>query len=127
SLPPAVYRAKDKCRYRGLSLCICVAAIEMAMLGLMAQSAKRPVADFFGGAIRRDIPIYTASGVRGNTPEAEVDHLRKLVAESGAKALKFRLGGRMSKNIDSLPKRTEALIPLVRRAFGDDYTLYGDA
>src|SRR4051812_728527 len=84
-----VYRHKDNYKYQGLSLWICVAAVEMALLELMAQTAQRPVADFFGGAIRRDIPIYTASGVRGNTPEAEVDHLRKLVAESGAKALKF--------------------------------------
>jgi L-alanine-DL-glutamate epimerase-like enolase superfamily enzyme len=122
-----VYRARDNYKYQGLSLWICVAAVEMALLELMAQTAKRPLADFFGGAIRRDIPIYTASGVRGNTPEAEVDHLRKLVAESGAKALKFRLGGRMSRNVDSLPGRTEALIPLVRKAFGDNFTLYADA
>jgi L-alanine-DL-glutamate epimerase-like enolase superfamily enzyme len=121
------YRHKDNYKYQGLSLWICVAAMEMGLLELMAQTARRPLADFFGGAVRRDIPIYTASGVRGNTPEAEVDHLRRLVAESGAKALKFRLGGRMSKNIDSLPGRTEALIPMVRKAFGDNFTLYADA
>ena len=33
----------------------------------------------------------------------------------------------MSRNADSLPGRTEALIPLVRKAFGDDMTLYADA
>jgi L-alanine-DL-glutamate epimerase-like enolase superfamily enzyme len=104
-----------------------VAAVEMALLELMGQTAKRPLADFFGGAVRRDIPIYVASGVRGNTPEAEVEHLQKLVADCGAKALKFRLGGRMSRNADSLPGRTEALIPLVRKTFGDAFTLYGDA
>src|SRR5205085_10389245 len=101
--------------------------IEMAFLELMAQTAQRPLADFFGGALRRDIPIYTASGVRGNTPEAEVENLRKLVAESGANALKFRLGGRMNRNVDSLPGRTEALIPLVRKTFGNDFTLYADS
>jgi L-alanine-DL-glutamate epimerase-like enolase superfamily enzyme len=41
--------------------------------------------------------------------------------------LKFRLGGRMSRNSDSLPGRTEALIPKVRAAFGDAMTLYADA
>jgi L-alanine-DL-glutamate epimerase-like enolase superfamily enzyme len=41
--------------------------------------------------------------------------------------LKFRLGGRMSKNADSLPGRTERLIPLVREAFGPEMTLYADS
>ena len=67
---------------------VCVAAIEMALLELMAQTAKRPLADFFGGAVRRDIPVYVASSNRGNSPEAEIAHLQKLVADSGAKALK---------------------------------------
>ncbi|HEY7424608.1 MAG TPA: mandelate racemase/muconate lactonizing enzyme family protein, partial [Gemmataceae bacterium] len=104
-----------------------VAAMEMALLELMGQTAKRPVADFFGGALKRDIAVYHASGNRGNKPEEEIEHLKKLVADSGAKAIKFRLGGRMNRNVDSLPGRTEALIPLVRKTFGDDMTLYGDA
>jgi L-alanine-DL-glutamate epimerase-like enolase superfamily enzyme len=110
-----------------LALWVAVAAVEMALLELMGQTAQRPLADFFGGAIRRDIPIYVASGTRGNTPEQEVEHLHKLVDDCGAKALKFRLGGRMNRNIDSLPGRTEALIPLVRKSFGDDFVLYADA
>jgi L-alanine-DL-glutamate epimerase-like enolase superfamily enzyme len=65
--------------------------------------------------------------VRGNKPEEEVAYLKQIIAESGAKALKFRLGGRMSKNADSLPGRTERLIPLVREAFGPEMTLYADS
>jgi L-alanine-DL-glutamate epimerase-like enolase superfamily enzyme len=85
------------------------------------------VADFFGGQLRRDIAVYVASGNRGNRPEEETEHLQKLVADSGARALKFRLGGRMSRNEDSLAGRSEALIPLVRKIFGDEFTLYADA
>src|SRR5262245_9825309 len=121
------YRYKDNYKYQGMALWIGVIAVEMALLELMGQTAKRPVADLFGGRLREDIPIYVASGTRGNTPEAEVEHLRQLVADSGAKALKFRLGGRMSRNVDSLPGRTEALIPMVRKAFGDDFVIYADA
>ncbi len=33
----------------------------------------------------------------------------------------------MSKNKDSLPGRSEALIPLVRKTFGDAMTLYADS
>ena len=121
------YRHADNYKYQGLALWVCVAAVEMALLELMGRTANRPVADFFGGAVRRDIPIYVASGTRGNTPETEIEKLQKLVADSGAKALKFRLGGRMSRNADSLPGRTEALIPPVRKTFGDAFTLYADA
>lgn len=122
-----VYRHASNYKLQGLAFWVSVAAIEMALLELMGKTAKRPLADFFGGTLRRDIPIYVASGNRGNSPEAEIERLQKLVAESGARALKFRLGGRMSRNADSLPGRTEALIPRVRAAFGNSMTLYADA
>jgi L-alanine-DL-glutamate epimerase-like enolase superfamily enzyme len=122
-----VYRHADNYKMQGIALWISVAAAEIGLLELMARVASRPVADFFGGAVRRDVPVYYASGNRGNTPEAEVEYLRRLVAGSGVKALKFRLGGRMSKNADDPPGRTEKLIPLVRKAFGPEMTLYGDA
>jgi L-alanine-DL-glutamate epimerase-like enolase superfamily enzyme len=121
------YRYKDNYKYQGLALWTGVAAIEMALLELLGQTAKRPLADFFGGRKRDDIPIYVASGVRGNTPDEEIAHLQQLVADCGAKALKFRLGGRMNRNVDSLPGRTEALIPLVRKTFGEKFVLYADS
>lgn len=121
------YRHDSNYKLQGLALWTNVAAMEMALLELMAQTAQRSVADFFGGARRRDIPVYYASGNRGNPPEAEVDYLRRLVADSGARAVKFRLGGRMNRNVDSLGGRTERLIPLVRQAFGDGMTLYADS
>lgn len=122
-----VYRHASNYKMQGIALWACVAAIEMSLLELLARVAERPVADFFGGAKRRDIPVYYASGNRGNKPESEVEYLQNLVADSGAKAIKFRLGGRMNRNEDSLPGRTEALIPLVRKTFGNDFTLYADA
>jgi L-alanine-DL-glutamate epimerase-like enolase superfamily enzyme len=122
-----LYRHDSNYKFQGLALWACVAAAEFALLDLMGKVADRPLADLLGGALRRDVAIYRASGNRGNTPEREVEYLKKVVAESGAKALKFRLGGRMSRNADSLPGRTEALIPLVREAFGPGMTLYADA
>ena len=35
--------------------------------------------------------------------------------------------GRISKNAGAMPKRTEALILLVRTKFGDDFDLHGDS
>jgi len=122
-----VYRHSSNYKLQGLAFWVGVAAAEMGVLELLGQVSRRPLADFFGGSKRRDIPVYYASGNRGNTPEAEIEVLQKLVDGSGVRALKFRLGGRMSRNADSLPGRTEALIPLVRQTFGSAMTLYADA
>jgi L-alanine-DL-glutamate epimerase-like enolase superfamily enzyme len=122
-----LYRHDDNYKYQGLALWVCVAAAEFALLDLLGKLAGKSVGDLLGGVKRRDIAVYRASGNRGNTPEEEVAYLKKIIAESGAKALKFRLGGRLSKNADSLPGRTEKLIPLVREAFGKEMTLYADS
>jgi L-alanine-DL-glutamate epimerase-like enolase superfamily enzyme len=121
------YRFKDNYKYQGMALWIGVMAVEQALLELMGQTAKRPVADFLRRPAARRHPDLRRQRRARNKPEEEVAHLQKLVADSGAKALKFRLGGRMNRNVDSLPGRTEALIPLVRKTFGDDFTLYADS
>jgi L-alanine-DL-glutamate epimerase-like enolase superfamily enzyme len=122
-----LYRHQDNYKYQGLAFWVCVAAAEFAVLDLLGKLAGRPIGDLLGGVRRREIAVYRASGNRGNTPEAEVEYLKKLVAETGAKAIKFRLGGRMSRNADSLPGRSERLVPLVREAFGPEMTLYADS
>ncbi len=122
-----LYRHDDNYKYQGLALWVCVAAAEFAVLDLLGKVAGKSVGDLLGGTRRREIAVYRASGVRGNSPEEEVAYLKQIVAESGAKALKFRLGGRMNKNVDSLPGRTERLIPMVREAFGPGMTLYADS
>ncbi len=122
-----LYRHDDNYKYQGLALWVCAAAAEFAVLDLLGKVSGRSLGDLLGGVKRRDVAVYRASGNRGNTPEEEVAYLKTIVAESGAKALKFRLGGRMSRNADSLPGRTERLIPLVREAFGPEMTLYADA
>lgn len=122
-----VYRRGSNYKLQGIALWTGVAGVEMNLLELLGRTANRPLADFFGGRLRRDIPVYFASGNRGNRPEQEIEHLQQLVAGSGVNALKFRLGGRMSRNVDSLPGRSETLIPLVRDTFGETFTLYADA
>jgi L-alanine-DL-glutamate epimerase-like enolase superfamily enzyme len=122
-----LYRHDDNYKYQGLALWVCVAAAEFAVLDLLGKLTGKAVGNLLGGVKRTEIPVYRASGNRGNTPEAEVAYLQQIVADSGAKALKFRVGGRMSKNADSLPGRTERLIPLVRETFGPAMTIYADS
>ncbi len=123
-----LYRHADNYKYQGLALWVCAAGAEFAVLDLLGKLSGKSIGDLLGGVKRREIAVYRASGTRGNTPEAEIEDLKKIVAESGARALKFRLGGRMrNDNADSLPGRTEKLIPLVRETFGKEMTLYADS
>ncbi len=122
-----LYRYQSNYKFQGLAFWVCVTAAETAVLDLLGKAAGKSIGELLGGVRRREIAVYRASGNRGNRPEEEMEVLRKLVAETGAGAVKFRLGGRMSNNADSLPGRSEALIPLVRRAFGNDLALYADA
>ncbi len=127
SLLGELYRSGSNYKLQGLAFWVCVAAAEMAILDLLGKASNQSIGEMFGGVVRRDIAVYRASGNRGNKPEEEVEHLKKLAEPIGAKAIKFRLGGRMSNNRDSLPGRSEALIPLVRKAFGEEMTLYADS
>lgn len=121
-----VYLERDNYKWQGLPFWVCVAAVEIAILDLIGKVASKPVGDLLGGVIRRDVGVYRASGNRGNSPEQEIEYLKKIVAEIGAKAIKFRLGGRMMYN-DETTRRDQALIPLTRKTFGDAMTIYADA
>src|SRR6185369_6777487 len=87
----------------------------------------KSIGQLLGDVRRKEIAVYVASGRRDTTPPQEIEYLQSLVEMSKAKALKFRLGGRMSKNADAMPGRTETLIPLVRKTFGDAFDLHGDS
>ncbi|MGC8642044.1 MAG: mandelate racemase/muconate lactonizing enzyme family protein, partial [Isosphaeraceae bacterium] len=122
-----LYRQNDNYKYQGLALWVCVAAAEFAILDLLGKLSGKSIGNMLGGVKRTEVAVYRASGNRGNTPEQEVAYLKQIVAQSGARALKFRVGGRMNKNADSLKGRTERLIPLVRETFGPEMTIYADS
>jgi len=64
----------------------------MALLDLIGQARRRPIGVLFGGVRPRDIAVCRASGNPGNRPEVEIECLQRMAAETGARALKFRLG-----------------------------------
>lgn len=121
------YRYRSNYKLQGLALWSPQAWVELAILDMLGRIAGKPIGGLLGDLVRRETPVYVASGRRDTTPEQEIEHLQSLVQQSGAKALKFRVGGRMSRNADSLPGRTEALIPLVRKTFGDGVDIHADA
>ena len=126
ALVDEVYLANSNYKWQGLPFWVPVASLEFAILDLLGKVASKPLGELFGETIRRDVAVYRASGNRGNTPEEEIAYLQRLVDETGAKAIKFRLGARMRFD-DASTRRDLALIPLTRKTFGDGMTIYADA
>jgi L-alanine-DL-glutamate epimerase-like enolase superfamily enzyme len=121
------YRLNDNYKLYGIALWSPLAWVEMAILDMLGRISGRSIGQLLGDVRRKEVAVYVASGRRDTTPPQEIEYLQSLVEKSRAKALKFRLGGRMSKNADAMPGRTETLIPLVRKTFGDDFDLHGDS
>jgi L-alanine-DL-glutamate epimerase-like enolase superfamily enzyme len=121
------YRHRDNYKLQGLALWSPLAWVEFAILDLLGRIARKPMGQFLGEIHRTRVPVYIASGRRDTTPEQEVDYLKGLIEETGAKAVKYRVGGRMSRNEDATPGRTEKLIPLSRKALGDKIAIHADA
>ena len=122
-----VYRERDNYKFQGLALWCPVAMVEFAILDLLGRIAGKSIAELLGKVVRTSVPFYIASGRRDTTPHQEIDYLKRLLDETGAKAVKYRVGGRMSRNEDASPGRTEKLIPLTRKALGDKIALHADA
>ncbi|SMD45169.1 L-alanine-DL-glutamate epimerase [Aquiflexum balticum DSM 16537] len=114
-------------KYSGIPLFNCIGQVEIAVMDLLGKAAGIPASDFFGKRIRTEIHMYVSSLTRETSPEEEVANLQKQIAETGAKAVKIKVGGRMSRNADAAPGRSENLIRLLRKTFGDGLTIYADA
>jgi L-alanine-DL-glutamate epimerase-like enolase superfamily enzyme len=122
-----VYRYRSNYKLQGLALWCPVAWVEFALLDMMGRVSGKSIGQLLGGVVRHEVPFYIASGRRDSTPEEEVEYLAGLVAETGAKAVKYRLGGRMSRNADAMPGRSEKLIGLSRKRLGDEIDIHADA
>jgi L-alanine-DL-glutamate epimerase-like enolase superfamily enzyme len=112
----------------GLPFWNAVAHLEMLSLELVGQAARKPVYALAGEPRRETVRVYLSSRERSTTPEQEIDaFMAPRVAASGARACKLGIGGRMSRNADATPGRSEALVARARRVLGEDFTICVDA
>lgn len=122
-----VYVHQSNYKLGGLAFWNCAGWVEFSLFDLLGRVAGKSVADLLGGRIRSEIPVYLSSMRRDTTAEQEVAWLAKRLAETGSGAVKLKIGGRMSRNRDAFPGRTDALIPLARKTFGEKVAIYTDA
>lgn len=92
------------------------AAVEMALLDIVAQAAQMPLYRYYGGRSRESVP--TIWHVSGGSPEAMAAEAAEAVAE-GYPLVKVKVGNDVDHDI--------ACTYAVREAIGDDVMLLPDA
>ncbi len=127
TLMEGVYTYKSNYKLQSLALWVPVATVEFAILDLLGKIAGVPIHRLLSAeTFLPRIPVYQANNNRGKSAEESLDRIQETVARTGAKAVKFKVAGRMNDQ-DLPPGRSEKLIPMVREAFGPDMTIYADA
>lgn len=112
----------------GLPLWNALGHLEMLALEAIGQAARKPLHALLGGARRNEVSVYLSSRERGTTPAQEIDaFMLPRIEATGARAIKLGIGGRMSRNADAAPGRSEALVARARAVFGDDFAIAVDA
>jgi L-alanine-DL-glutamate epimerase-like enolase superfamily enzyme len=127
ALIPAVTVAGNIYKAQSLAIWVPIATMEFAILDMLGKMANLPMSLLISNKVyNKKINVYQANGERDVPAEVVIEHLKRDVAISKAKAIKFKLGGRMS-HVEWPKGRSEKLIPLVRKTFGDQMIISADA
>ena len=118
-------------RLSGMALGVPLSSIEFAILDMMGKIAGKQMGELFGEIRHPNVAVYQATEYREKPVEESMELIKRDVAEYNAKALKIKVGGLMftTSDINAVAPRgrTETIIPLVRKTFGDDMVLYADS
>jgi L-alanine-DL-glutamate epimerase-like enolase superfamily enzyme len=118
-------------RLSGMALGVPLATIEFAILDMMGKISQKPIGKMIGEIHNSEVAVYQATEYREKPVEESMELIKRDVAEYNAKALKIKVGGLMfmTEDINAVGPagRTETMIPLVRKTFGDDMILYADS
>ncbi len=127
SLYEELYVYKSNYKLQNLALWVPWGTIEFAILDMLGRISGKSIGEIIGEIHNPKIAVYQANNHRGKSAEESLELIKESLTKSQAKAVKFKVGGRMSKNSDYPEGRTEKLIPMVREAFGDEMTIYADS
>jgi L-alanine-DL-glutamate epimerase-like enolase superfamily enzyme len=122
-----VYLHASNYKRQGLLFWLPFAAIEFAVLDLLARASAQSVTSLLGGTPGRQVDLYHAHDDRTRSAAESVDRMLATRERFGTRAAKFKVGGRMRRNEEIVEGRSEALIALARERFGPAFTLYADA
>ncbi|MEM7255695.1 MAG: mandelate racemase/muconate lactonizing enzyme family protein, partial [Pseudomonadota bacterium] len=113
-------------KFPGSYLRRAMGGVDTALWDLHGKQAGKSVCELLGGTPRA-LRVYGSSMRRDINPADEADRLTRLRDAHGFDAFKIRVGSEFGHNVDESPGRTEAVVPAVRTALGDDVVLLADA
>jgi len=126
-----VYIYKLNFRLSGMALGVPLATIEFAILDMMGRISGKPAGQLIGELHNPKVAVYQATEYREKSVKESMELIIRDVEEYKAKALKIKVGGLMFGTEDMYaagpPGRTEEIVPLVRKTFGDNMVLYADS
>jgi L-alanine-DL-glutamate epimerase-like enolase superfamily enzyme len=127
TLVDEIYVYKSNYKYAGSAFWTTVAWAEAALFDLLGKVTGKSIADLLGGRRRDHVPVYVSSLIRETSAEEEVEWVGRRIEQTKAKAVKLKIGGRLSRNADASPGRSERLIALARKTWGGEMKIYVDA
>jgi L-alanine-DL-glutamate epimerase-like enolase superfamily enzyme len=123
-----VYVTNSNYKLAGQEFWCPVAYIEQSLFDLMGKTLKKSADELMGGTLRKEIPVYLSGSARELPADDEVEIYVRGVEYTGAKAVKFKIGGRMSDNSDATPGRTDRIFELAHEKLASKgITLMADA
>ena len=118
-------------RYNGITLGLPLACAEFAILDMLGRITNKTMGEMIGEIHNPEVNVYVATEFREKPLEEHLDLIKKAVAEYDSHALKVKIGYQYSSTTDihyaGVPGKTEKLIPLLRKTYGDNMALYADS
>jgi L-alanine-DL-glutamate epimerase-like enolase superfamily enzyme len=118
-------------RYNGITLGLPLACAEFAILDMLGRMTGQTMGQMIGEVHNPEVAIYVATEFREKPLEEHFDLIKKAVAEYDTNALKVKIGyqyaGTKDIHYKGVPGKTEKLIPLLRKTYGDNMSLYADS
>jgi L-alanine-DL-glutamate epimerase-like enolase superfamily enzyme len=123
--------SESNVKVQGVPFCVQIATLEFAILDMLGNIAGIPAGRLIGDILNPEVNIYLGhhySNLRVLEPEVSLNLMARDVEETKAKAVKLRagLGDNLASDKDNAPGRTEKLIRLARKIFGDNMVLMID-
>ncbi len=113
-------------KFPGSYVCRALTGLETALWDLQGKTEEQSVCEILGGE-HRCFPVYGSSMRRDITPDDEAERLYQLKDQFGYTAFKIRIGSVCGHDHDYWEGRTEAIVPSVREAVGEETALLVDA
>ena len=121
-----VYVYDSNYKLQSVALWVPLATIEFAILDMLGQISGKSIGQLIGEIHNKKVAVYSANSDRNISVEETMERIHKQVEDSKAKAIKLKIGGRMT-HPEFPAGRTEKLLKTVRETYGNEMILYADS